>query len=165
MPALGVLVMRLSLRRLRRRVGSESGFGLIELMISLTILVVGIGGTMSVMAGSLVTLQHAAKEGTAITLADRQLEAYRSLPYTCISSTFTAPSGCLTFSGFPNPYSSSQTTTSSESPDHRTYVVTTSITSITSGLQVTVQVKASGTTQVLGEESSNFSTTGQSSNG
>lgn len=140
--------------------------GLIELMISLTILLVGVGGTMSLMAGSLITLGHASKEGTAITVADRQLEAYRSMPYLCISSSFTTPSGCVSYSGFPNPYAASQTTTSTDSPDHRSYDVTTSIASATgSGVQVKVTVKLHGASTVLAQEASFFSAAGQSADG
>ena len=97
--------------------------GLIELLIALTILVVGIAATTAVFTSSLMDLRHSSKEGTAITLADRQLESYRAMPFNCLPTTtsWTAPAGCLTPSGFPNPYSGSQTTTSSESPDHRIY--------------------------------------------
>jgi Tfp pilus assembly protein PilV len=154
-----------TLARLARRLRREDGMGLIELMISLTVLLVGIGGTMSVMGGSLLTMQHSAKEGTAITVADRQLEAYRSMPYSCISTSFSVPSGCLSYTGFPNPYSASQTTTSADSPDHRTYDVTTSIVSVTNGVQITVSVAQHGASQVLAKETSNFSTAGQSANG
>jgi Tfp pilus assembly protein PilV len=117
--------------RLRRlRFGSEAGQGLIELLMALTLLTVGIGATLSLFASSLVSMRHAGKEGTALTLADRQMETYRSMPYSCISSTFTQPTGCLTYTGFPNPYSATQTPTSSDSPDHQLYDVTTSITTV-----------------------------------
>jgi Tfp pilus assembly protein PilV len=154
------------LRKLGKRLASESGMGLIELMISLTVLVVGIGGTMSLMAGSFVTLQHASKEGTAITIADRQLEAYRSMPYGCVSSSFAVPPGCVTYTGFPNPYAASQTTTSAESPDHHLYDVTTSIAAATgSGSQIKVTVSQHGSSTVLAQEASYFSSAGQSANG
>ena len=115
-------------------VRSEEGIGLIELLIALTILVVGIGATTAVFTSSLMDLRHSSKEGTAISLADRQLESYRAMPFNCLPTTtsWTAPAGCLTPSGFPNPYSGSQTTTSSESPDHRTYLVTTALSNPTS---------------------------------
>lgn len=154
------------LGRLGTRLASESGMGLIELMIALTVLVVGVGGTMSLMAGSLLTLQHAGKEGTAITLADRQLESYRSMPYQCISSSFSTPSGCVTYSGFPNPYAASQTTTSADSPDHRLYDVATLISNATgSGSQVKVTVALHGSGTVLAQEASYFSSAGQTANG
>ena len=153
--------------RLRKlRAGSQSGQGLIELLIAMTVLAVGIGSTLTLFADSLFSLEHSGKEGTAITLADRQMETYRSMPYKCISSVFSAPSGCITYSGFPNPYAPAQTTTSSESPDHRLYDVTTAITGVSgSTYQIKITVAQHGTSQVLGQETSNFSSAGQSVGG
>ncbi len=133
---------------------------------SLLTLAIGIGSTLTVFADSLVSMQHAGKEGTAITLADRQMETFESMPYSCISSTFAMPSGCLAYVGFPNPYAASQTTSSSESPDHRIYDVTTAITAAPgSTYQVKITVAEHGTSQVLAEETSDFSSAGQSSGG
>ena len=152
------------LRKLRLR--SEGGQGLIELLIALTVLAVGIGSTLTLFADSVISLQHAGKEGTAITLADRQMETYRSMPYACISQTFSMPSGCITYSGFPNPYAASQTTTSAESPDHRLYDVTTAITSASgSTYQIKITVAQHGSSQVLAQETSDFSSVGQSAGG
>ena len=151
-------------RKLRLR--SEAGQGLIELLIALTVLVIGIGSTLTIFADSLLSLQHAGKEGTAITLADRQMETYRSMPYSCLSSVFSAPSGCITYSGFPNPYAPSQTTTSSDSPDHRLYDVTTSITAASGSIyQIMVTVAQHGASQTLAQETSDFSPVGQSAGG
>lgn len=148
------------------RLGAERGQGLIELLIALTVLAVGIGATLTLLADSLVSQQHAGREGTAISLADRQMDTFRSMPYTCMSSTFSAPSGCLTYSGFPNPYAASQTTSSTESPDHRLYDVTTAITAATgSTYQVAITVTQHGSTQVLAQETSDFSSAGQSAGG
>jgi Tfp pilus assembly protein PilV len=157
----------LVISRLRKlRAGSESGQGLIELLIAMTVLAVGIGSTLTLFADSLFSLEHAGKEGTAITLADRQMETYRSMPYTCISSVFSRPSGCITYSGFPNPYASSQTTTSAESPDHRLYDVTTAIAAASgSTYQIKITVAEHGKSEILAQETSNFSSAGQSSGG
>ncbi len=147
----------LVIRRLRRRLGSEAGIGLVELLIAMTVLAVGIGSTLTLFADSLFSMQHTGKEGTALTLADRQMETYRSMPYSCISSTFVVPSGCLTYSGFQNPYAASQTTTSSDSPDHRLYDVTTAIGTVSgSGYQIKITVAQHGTSGVLAQETSNF---------
>jgi Tfp pilus assembly protein PilV len=68
--------------RLRRLgLGAESAQGLIELLIALTVLAVGIGATLTLFADSLISQRHGAEEGTAITLADRQMETYQSMPY------------------------------------------------------------------------------------
>ena len=163
MPCCRVLV-RNGLRRLR--VGSEEGLGLVELLIAMTVLVIGIGATLTLFANSLISMQHAGSEGTALSLADRQMETYRSMPYTCISSTFSTPSGCITYSGFPNPYAASQTTTSADSPDHRLYDVTTAITAASgSSYQIKITVAKHGTSGVLAQETSDFSSAGQSSGG
>jgi type II secretory pathway pseudopilin PulG len=156
-------------RRLRPSISREDGFGLIELMIALTVLVVGIAGTMAVFAGSILVLQHSTQEGTALTLADRQLEAYRSLDYSCIPASLPAsiPSGCQSYTAgaFPNPYENSHTTSASESPDHRTYSVTTTISTTGSSKQVTVSVTAQGAGTVLARESSYFSSAGETGAG
>ena len=156
----------LVIKRLRRRLGSEAGMGLVELLIAMTVLAVGIGSTLTLFADSLVNMQHAGSEGTALTLADRQMESYRSMPYSCISSTFAVPSGCLTYSSFPNPYSASQTTTSSDSPDHKLYDITTTIGAVSgSGYQIKVTVAQHGASGILAQETSDFSSAGQAAGG
>src|SRR5262249_9316742 len=77
---------RLSMTRARlpRRLEGDAGFGLVELLIAMSILTVAIGALVAVFGSSLAVLRHASAEGTALTLADRQLEAYRSMPFTCI---------------------------------------------------------------------------------
>jgi Tfp pilus assembly protein PilV len=148
------------------RLGAESAQGLVELLIALTVLAVGIGATLTLFADSLISQQHGAKEGTAITLADRQMETYQSMPYSCISSTFAMPSGCLAYSGFPNPYAPSQTTTSAESPDHRLYDITTAISAASgSTYQIKITVTQHGSSRVLAQETSDFSSSGQSAGG
>lgn len=88
------------------------------------------------------------------------------MPYSCFASTFVMPSGCLSYSGFPNPYAATQTTTAADSPDHRVYDVTTTITAPSAGTyQVEITVVQHGQSQVLGEETSDFSAAGQSSGG
>jgi type II secretory pathway pseudopilin PulG len=157
------------------RLRADSGQGLIELLIALTILVIGIGATTAVFAGSILTLQHGGKEGTALTLADRQVEAYRALAPSCVpfttSATASAPTNpnsgsCPTPTSFPNPYAGSQTPTSSDTPDHRSYTVTTTVqcvsascstTDPTSTIQIRVTVTEAGGSTILARETSNFS--------
>ena len=146
---------------------ADSGIGLIELLIALTILTIGIAATTAVFASSLLDLRHSSKEGTAITLADRQLESYRAMPYNCLptTSSWTAPSGCLTPTGFPNPYAASQTTTSAESPDHRIYIVTTALSNPSAGTtQISVNVAWQGGDN-FATETSYFSSNGTSGSG
>ena len=67
---------------------------LVELLISMTFLVVAIGALLSVYTSSMLTVRHASVEGNALTLADRQLELYNTLPNTLIQlDASTIPSG------------------------------------------------------------------------
>ena len=85
----------MSLRHSVRSLGSnESGSMLIELVIAMTFIVVAVGALMSTYASSVVSLHRSGTSGTALTLADRQIEAYKSLPYDSIQlATSTIPSG------------------------------------------------------------------------
>lgn len=71
------LQMPAALRRLSR----NDGQGLIELIVALTILAVGIGAVVTVLTGSALSLQRSDQKGTALTLAETQIELYRNLPY------------------------------------------------------------------------------------
>jgi type II secretory pathway pseudopilin PulG len=147
---------------------SEEGIGLIELVIALTILIVGVAATLSVFSSSIVGLRHTGQEGTAVSLADRQLETYRSMPFACVPTSLpsSAPTGCLSVSGFPNPYSASQVTTSADSPDHRIYTVTTGVSSaVGSTTQISVTVALSSGGSILARETSDFSSAGTSATG
>jgi Tfp pilus assembly protein PilV len=175
------LLMRRNLRRITGRLRHEAGFGLLELLIALTIVTVGIGALLSVFASSIVSLEHSNTEGTAVTLADRQLERYRSMPFNCVPTgfPFTPPDTCGTYTDFPNPYLPSQTTTPSDSPDQRIYTVTTSVTPpatsqcvvstsssplATREIKVTVALQSGPTLgPVLAQETSCFSADGTTS--
>jgi type II secretory pathway pseudopilin PulG len=148
-------------QRLRARLRSEDGQGLIELLAALALLTIAMTALLASFSSSIISLRRAGGEGTALTVADRQMEIYRTLKYSCITlNSGTAPSGCPAATGFPNPYSADQTPSSTDTPDNRTYTVHTDITySGTAPLQqatVTVTVKdAVGT--VRSTQSSLFS--------
>ena len=158
----------MSLRARFAAARSEEGFGLIELLIALTILAIGIGATLAVFASSIITLQHASKAGTALTLAERQLEAYRAMPFICVprGGSIAMPpapacSAAPTYSGFPNPYASTQSVSGPDAPDHRSYTVTTAVSSSTTNPQITVTVaQSSAPSTALATESSYFSDAG-----
>jgi type II secretory pathway pseudopilin PulG len=143
---------------------SEEGFGLVELLIALTVLTIGIGATLAVFTSSLVALRHTSRAGTALTIAERQLEAYRAMPFACVprgGSIAPMPGSCSdapAYAGFPNPYAASQTVSGDDAPDHRSYTVTTAVSASTTNPQITVTVAESGT--VLATESSYFSDAG-----
>jgi len=83
----------------RRRLQSEGGFGLIELLIAMTIMAIGISAIVAGFSSGILALNRANRTSTAGTLADRQMEAYRALPYGSIalsSEPSTAPYTPLT---------------------------------------------------------------------
>lgn len=62
----------------------ERGQGLVEVLISLTFLAVAVAALLTLMTAGALSLQRAGKNGTAMTLAEKQLELYRTLAYTNI---------------------------------------------------------------------------------
>ena len=67
--------------RLAARLRGEEGFGLIELLIAMLVMALGIMAIVAGFSSGIVALSNASRTGTAGTLADRQMEAYRALPY------------------------------------------------------------------------------------
>jgi Tfp pilus assembly protein PilV len=67
------------------RVREESGFGLVELLIAMTVMVVGITAIVAGMSSGMVALQRASQSSTAATLADKQMETYRAIRYDMIA--------------------------------------------------------------------------------
>ena len=76
------------------RVREESGFGLVELLIAMTVMVIGITAIVAGLSSGIVAVKRAADESTAAALADTQMEAYRALPNCAIylDSVPTTPS-------------------------------------------------------------------------
>ena len=70
--------------RLRRGLRDESGFGLIELLSAMLMLNVGIIALVAAFTSGQVSLRRAGEIGTASTVADRQMELYRSVKWTQI---------------------------------------------------------------------------------
>ena len=60
---------------------AEAGFGLIELLISMTMLNVGILALIAAFQSGAFALQRASKQSTAAAIADIQLERYRGYAY------------------------------------------------------------------------------------
>jgi prepilin-type N-terminal cleavage/methylation domain-containing protein len=84
---------------------NEQGFGLVELLIALTVLSVGILGVASAFISGMVTLRRAGQVATATALADRQLERYRAIRYCAIYlDPATVPAGGTPYwTGFTGP--------------------------------------------------------------
>jgi Tfp pilus assembly protein PilV len=62
------------------RVREEGGFGLVELLIAMTVMVVGIMAIVAGLSSGIVAVKRAGDASTAAALADTQMEAYRALP-------------------------------------------------------------------------------------
>jgi Tfp pilus assembly protein PilV len=92
--------MRLRLRRCSPR--NESGSLLVELLIAMTFLAVAVGALVSVFASSLLSLRHASIEGNALTLADKRMETFKTLPYSGLKlDATTIPSSADLYSTSP----------------------------------------------------------------
>ena len=78
-------------RRIRAvRLREEAGQGLVELLIALTILSIGVGSLLTLLAAGAVSLQRSQRSGTGLTLAEDQLELYRGVSYPYIRLSATA---------------------------------------------------------------------------
>ena len=66
------------------RARSQSGFGLIELLISMTMLNIGILALVAAFQSGAIALKRASKLSTAAARADIQMERYRALKYASI---------------------------------------------------------------------------------
>jgi prepilin-type N-terminal cleavage/methylation domain-containing protein len=128
----------------------EQGFGLVELLISMTVLSVGLLGLFATFATGFVTVNRANMTGNATVLADRTMETFRGGQYSNVAAGTTT----TTYSATSNP----------ASPDGRTYVVvatvsTTTATNTSGGTArteklITITVTSAG--QKLATESSTF---------
>ena len=63
------------------RVGVGFLAWLVELVVALTILAVGIGSLLTLLSSSAISLQRSDQKGTALVLAEKQMELYRSVGY------------------------------------------------------------------------------------
>jgi prepilin-type N-terminal cleavage/methylation domain-containing protein len=80
----------------------QAGFGLIEVLIAMLVMALGISAIVAGFSSGLVALNSASRTGTAGTLADKQMEAYRALGFSSITLTSTpSPATDSTYSGDP----------------------------------------------------------------
>jgi prepilin-type N-terminal cleavage/methylation domain-containing protein len=77
--------------RIRRRLRSERGFGLIELLMTLVILSISIAGLLTIFLGSAYSLSRTGREGTATVIMDRVYEYYRRGPWSDIRLLKSGP--------------------------------------------------------------------------
>jgi type II secretory pathway pseudopilin PulG len=64
-----------------RRLRSEQGFGVVELVVALTLLSIAIFATFAMLNAGAASVLRASRTATASTLAERQLELYRAMLY------------------------------------------------------------------------------------
>ena len=84
----------------RRLTAGEGGFGLIELLIAMTVMAIGISAIVAGFSSGIISLSNASRAGTAGTLADKQMEAYRALSYSTIRLTNAPnPAPAATYTG------------------------------------------------------------------
>ena len=81
------------MRRLRARLRSEDGFGLLELMMTLVILSIGIAGLLTIFLASASSLARSGRQGTATVILDRTFEYYRRGPWGNIRLVASGPGG------------------------------------------------------------------------
>jgi Tfp pilus assembly protein PilV len=151
------------LDRILRRLRPDRGSMLIELLIAMTFLGIAVGALMSVYTSTVLSLRHSSIEGNALTLVDKQMEVYRTLPYAQIArNAATLPLASDLYATSPpnnlsptqrSTVSTGQTTGGTQAatqtvtgPDSRTYRVDTYVfpntpSSGQSGLQVTVAAR------------------------
>jgi type II secretory pathway pseudopilin PulG len=67
-------------------VRDEGGFGLVELLIALTIMAIGIFAVVAGFSSGFGAINRASKATTAATLADQQMEAFRRGSYAAIAT-------------------------------------------------------------------------------
>jgi type II secretory pathway pseudopilin PulG len=68
-----------------KRLRSEEGFGLLELLIAMTMLNVGILALVAAFNSGALAIQRASQVSTGSTVAERQMELYRGLKYSSIT--------------------------------------------------------------------------------
>jgi Tfp pilus assembly protein PilV len=142
------------------RIGSvrqEEGIGLVELVIAMTMLVIGIFAVASLFASAMVVSRRASETMTALTLAESKLETFRSMRYGQIGidpsafaaadSTYIADSAYSSAHNVDVSGSSFAPTEIVTGADHRsyrvdTYIVWQAVTATRSLKQVTVVVQS-----------------------
>jgi type II secretory pathway pseudopilin PulG len=167
------------IRRLRRALRREDGFGLMELLIAMVLLNIGLIALLAAFISGSTAVRRAGRVATASTLADSQMELYRSLTYSAIAldpssiptttpyttdtaysaSQVTATCSSGTYTSYPQ-CNASRTVTG---PDHGIYRVDTYIVSRTPTggrpvklITVVVRETTSLTAPALARQSSSF---------
>jgi len=78
-----------ALLQLRRRARAEDGFGMIELLAAMTVMLIGIFAVFGVFQAGIVQIRRASTVTTAAALADSEMEKFRAIKYDSIGLTNT----------------------------------------------------------------------------
>jgi type II secretory pathway pseudopilin PulG len=76
--------------KVRGRLRSEGGFGLVELLMAMLMLNIGLLAVVAAFSSGIVSLNRASRITTAAVLADQQMENYRAITYAAIRLDTTA---------------------------------------------------------------------------
>src|ERR671914_2620673 len=79
--------------KMRDRLRSEGGFGLLEMLIALLMLNIGLLAVVAAFSSGIVSLNRASRVTTAAVIADQQMELYRALTHTAIRLDQNAVNG------------------------------------------------------------------------
>lgn len=77
--------------RVVRRVRSEAGFGLIELLVALVVMNIAVMALVAALTSSHVSLVRASRTSTAAAVANAELEQYRALTWAGVPSATLTP--------------------------------------------------------------------------
>ena len=94
---------------MRARLRREGGFGLIELLMAMTMLNIGLLAVVAAFSSGIVSLNRASRVTTAAVLADGQMELYRAITYANIRLEPTSIPAVAPYTTDPA-YSASQVT-------------------------------------------------------
>ncbi|TML47198.1 MAG: type II secretion system protein [Actinobacteria bacterium] len=152
-----------------RRLRSERGFALIEMLAAIVLINIGILAMLLALSSGVLTLRRSAQLSTASVVADKQIEQYRAMTYssvyldtTSLTSTdstyrsdaaYSATQVSQTCSPLVSACTPSQTIAG---PDGRSYRVDTYVVGGRAVKQVTVVVRKAGTTATLARALSTF---------
>jgi Tfp pilus assembly protein PilE len=84
------------------RARTEAGFGLIELLMAMTMLNIGVLALVAAFQSGAFALQRASKTSTAAAIADIQMERFRAITYSSIaldSTSLTTAQGNTVYTG------------------------------------------------------------------
>jgi len=76
--------------RVSARLREQGGFGLVELLVAMTMLNVGLLAIVAAFSSSSVAVRRASRISTAATMADQQMEVYRGLTWSTIALDTTS---------------------------------------------------------------------------